>query len=258
MTDEIQEVESEEVEQSESQEVEQAQADPETEKAISNGWRPKDEWQGDPDDWVSARKFNQTGELMGSIRDLKSRLDKSERSFQSRLDNVNKLHETQQAQLLADLERKRNDAVEMADVDAVNNIQGQIDNLRQAPQVQETQQDDSALLDDWNAKNPYIFDQSNPKAAFAQARFNVHSQNMPLSDAIKAMEQDINSAFPEINERRNQAPAVESGMSRPGQRKERKLTWGDLTPEEVKYYNVARGAWTKDEYLQAVQDSRKA
>ena len=43
------------------------EASPDEEAAMQSGWRPKDEWDGDPDEWVSAREFNRRGELMRKI-----------------------------------------------------------------------------------------------------------------------------------------------------------------------------------------------
>lgn len=35
--------------------------------AQQSGWRPKDEWDGDPDEWIPAREFNRRGELLRKI-----------------------------------------------------------------------------------------------------------------------------------------------------------------------------------------------
>ena len=35
--------------------------------AMQSGWRPKEEWDGDPDEWVDAREFNRRGELLRKI-----------------------------------------------------------------------------------------------------------------------------------------------------------------------------------------------
>jgi hypothetical protein len=40
---------------------------PDEQRAMEHGWRPKEEWEGDPEDWVSAREFNRRGELFARI-----------------------------------------------------------------------------------------------------------------------------------------------------------------------------------------------
>jgi len=38
-------------------------------KAADNGWRPEEEWNGEPDDWVDWKEFNFRGQLMGRINE---------------------------------------------------------------------------------------------------------------------------------------------------------------------------------------------
>ena len=61
------EIVEEEPEEEASEGTEDAETSPDEEAAMQSGWRPKDEWDGDPDEWVSAREFNRRGELMRKI-----------------------------------------------------------------------------------------------------------------------------------------------------------------------------------------------
>jgi len=60
MTDEIRD--NEPVEQRE-----EVQLTPIQEKAMAEGWRPKEEYQGDPEKWVDAAEFLRRGELFSKI-----------------------------------------------------------------------------------------------------------------------------------------------------------------------------------------------
>ncbi len=240
-------------------EVEEEVEDPEQDRAAAHGWSPRDKWRGDPDDWVSAKKFNERGEMIGEIRKLKTRVDSNEQDFRARLDHHKKLQEAQMKVTISELESKRDEAIDLADRDNANRIQGQIDEAR-ATVIPETPapQNDQSIMDDWNANNAWIFEES-PKAAYATARFNAHSKNKTANDAILAMEADVLGAFPDINPRRQQASTVEGGRSKPGNKPSPKLNWSQLTADEQKWFDVMPGAWkTKDDYLQAVQDERNA
>ena len=46
---------------------EEPQYNDQEQAAMQSGWRPKDEWDGDPDEWVDAREFNRRGELLRKI-----------------------------------------------------------------------------------------------------------------------------------------------------------------------------------------------
>ena len=41
---------------------------PEEQRAMDDGWVPKEEWKGNPDDWRPAREFNDRGELFNRIK----------------------------------------------------------------------------------------------------------------------------------------------------------------------------------------------
>ena len=65
--EEVEEVEIIEDEGDDTEVVDGDETDPDAETASQSGWRPKEEWDGDPDEWVSAREFNRRGELMRKI-----------------------------------------------------------------------------------------------------------------------------------------------------------------------------------------------
>jgi len=253
-----------EVEQEKEQETADLKTNPDVEKAMGNGWCQKEEWKGDPNDWVSAKKFNERGEMIGSIRDLKQRIDAKEHEFNARLENQHKLHEASTKALLEDLQSRRKDAILEADVDKAEKLQGQIDtlNVPAAPAAAPAPAPaNTSVLEEWNSRNPWIFEE-NPKAAFAQHQFQKHSsQGKPLDQAISAMENDISKHFPDINHRRNQPTAVENMRSNPNKKIEKKLNWSELTSEELRMHKMMPDAWTgekgKEAFLQAVSDERK-
>jgi len=53
------------------------------EQARSLGWKPKDEWQGAEEEWVTARSFVEKGEMIGQIRAGTRRVQKQEQDIHS-------------------------------------------------------------------------------------------------------------------------------------------------------------------------------
>lgn len=236
--------------------------DPETEKASRNGWRPKDEWNGDPDDWVSAKNFNQTTNLMNALKHTKQRVDEMERDFDDRLKANQKLHDIQKKALISQLESKRDDAIDDANKADALKYQSQIDDLNEpAEEVPATRSRDDQLLDNFNRDNPWIKERT-PKAAFAKDSFNYHfAQTGNAQEAIDRMMDEVGKEYPARNPNRDTHTTTETRRSVPGKRQEKKITWGDLNADELKWYQVGadNGAWkNKDEYLKAVADARKA
>lgn len=236
-------------------------------RAVGNGWTNRETWEskgGDPDDWVSAKKFNERGQMIGDIINLKKMVGDQQNDFTSRLDSQKKLHEAQLKVTIADLESKRDDAIDLADRDKANSFQKQIDDVKDQSvelnqDVKPAQATDQSMLDDWNKNNPWILEMDSPKAAYAMERFNVYLRGGKSSnDAIQAMESDVARHFKERNPRREDESHAEGGRSKPGKNGSVKLTWAQLSADEVKWYSALPGAWkTKDEFLQSVADERK-
>ncbi len=232
-------------------------ADPEIEKARRTGWVPKEEWSGDPDEWISARQFNRNGELIDTIKSLQQQT----RSFDERLVNQKKFQEALQKQELDRLKAQRQEAVELADTKKFDQIQGQIDALgNQAETSQPDTQNEQQILNDWNSKNAWIYEET-PKSAYALAMFNKHrAQGQNTQEAIRNMETELNRQFPPQNPRRDAPPQNEAVTPRSvGKPREVKLQWGDLTESELRVYHEMGGDaafGSKEKFLQAAKDTR--
>ena len=235
---------------------EPAPVSPDIEKATKDGWRPKTEWSGDPDDWVSAKKFNERGEMMGAIKNGRRKIDDMQKEFDDRLAQNNKLHEIQRKTLIADLESKRDNAIDMADRTTANAAQNQINELNNVKieSAKPAAPEGQSLLDDFNANNPWIFEES-PKASYAKDQFGKYSRSGNIAEAIARTKADIAREFPDINPNRSAPNTTESRASRPGRKQEVKLTWNQLTSDEKKFYDA--GDWSQTEYLKVVSDARK-
>lgn len=233
-------------------------------KASGNGWTDKAAWTEagkDPDDWVSASRFNEKGDMLDLVKSLRDDVTNSKQDFEKRLDNQQKLANIQLEAQRKDLTNQRRDAIENADVDKADEIQGEIDALNVAPvAAKPAATNNQQSEDDWNTNNPWILEDT-PKAAYAKQQYTAALGRGENSEAaIKAMEGKIAEHFPASNPRRESAPAQESNRSKPGNRAPaRKLQMSDITSEERKLYDGMPEAWAnKEEFLTAVADTRKS
>lgn len=220
--------------------------------ARQGGWKPLEEWDGDPKEWRSAEVFNERGEWIQRHKAQERRINELQDDFNTRLSNVTQLHQIQLEAQKAELIRKRDEAIDLADKDAALGYQSQLEKLDQTP-VQPEANKGQQVLDEWNKENPWIFG-NDPKAAYAKQQFALYeSQGNSVTEAIRKMEADVEGAFAK-------KPPTPEGGSRPGsKRSASKLSWGDLTSDEVKYYRSMPNAWESEAaFLQAVQDSRSA
>jgi len=58
--------------------VDEPKADPLADKARASGWRPKEEFEGDPDEWVDAGEFVRRKPLFDQIHNLKKQAKEAE------------------------------------------------------------------------------------------------------------------------------------------------------------------------------------
>ncbi len=252
------EVEQDQQDEQQDEQQEKKQAQPSAEDvARQSGWKPLEEFEGDPAEWRSAEVFNERGYWIGKSKQQDKRIDELSNSFNTRLDNANKLHQHQMDLQKAELVRKRDDAIDDADRVTANKYQDDIDKINAQPNESLQADNSQQTLDNWNANNPWILGYD-PKAAYGKQQFsNYQNQGLNVEQSIAAMENDVNKAFPSLNPGRETHPLPEGG-TKPGRRSAAKtLTMGDLTAEERKYRSAMPGAWENDkEFLQAVQDSR--
>ena len=102
-------------------------------KAMEHGWAPKEEWKGDPEDWVSARTFNQKGELFGKIRSLERDRDHMKQEFTqataAMVDMLKKAKETEYKRAKAELKKQKREAIEEGESAVAMDIDDQIEEL---------------------------------------------------------------------------------------------------------------------------------
>lgn len=221
-------------------------------KARQSGWKPLDEYLaegGDPTNWKTAGEFNIFGEMLSTIRNNK-------RDFEHRLEGVQKLTQAQLAAQREQLLSKRDEAIEAGQVKDVHRLDKQI----QALDVQPVHPQVHAALDNWNAENPWIFEES-PKSAYARQVFAREiSMGKPVEAAISAVNAEISKHYPAKTIKPATLPDTERGRGPAGFNKSQKsLSMSDLTDEERMAWKHMGHAWKSEkEFLQAALDLRNA
>jgi hypothetical protein len=105
-------------------------------KQMEGGWRPKHEWEGDPEAWVSAKEFAFRGELMdritqlgrkvGGLEELNAKLSK----MVAKGDQVTQeMAERAYKQAVKDLKAERRAAIREGDDDRVEQIEESLEEL---------------------------------------------------------------------------------------------------------------------------------
>lgn len=155
---------------------EQDHDDPIVAKAIEQGWRPEDEWDGDPADWVDAKEFVYRGQLMERIskesktrKRIESELTEVKQALKALSDHNKKIAQLEYQRALKQLKKEKALALEEGDHEAVIEIDDRIDDLKDSQDEFDTQEDDTtstkqgqyspedvAKLQSWIGKNPWF------------------------------------------------------------------------------------------------------
>lgn len=257
-------------EQSEPEPVEEAQEEQQEEEnqlsdmeqqAFDDGWRPKDEWKGNPDNWKSADHYVEWGDMKSQQRNMSSQLKQVQRSHNEQIENLNKFHKASTEAKLNDLQGKLNKAVEDGDTDAAAAIsKEQIEIASNSNPVAQPAQsvDESELMEQWYDDNSWFFDKSDPKAGFADNAYSLASrQGLTGRERLDFVDEKVSSKYsakPKVNHNRNGASDYSGSSGSAPRGKDKKLSMDDVTPQEM----VMREVFATDAvFLKSVQNSRK-
>ncbi len=176
------------------------------------GWRPKDEWHGDPDGFRDAEEFVKRGEeIVGYMRrDRDTQRAKAEKAEADRDDRVRRLegkyidamkrqvsqHEAEVTAIKAG-ERK---AVEEGDVAAFDELTKRRDALGDAPEVpseapQHSPADDA--VKEWAKSNPWFYSDPAMRGLATATAGNAAQSGADVHAQLAAAEAEVKKRFPE-------------------------------------------------------------
>ena len=180
------------------------------EKAKKKGWKPLEDYDGDPADWIDAKEFLGREPLFEANRDLKRQLkqqhDKYEGDFKTLSSQFTQMNEAAYKRALNELNQQRDMAIVDKDLAAVKQLDSQIDETKKAhvsniQQTAQTQQNPSETqyMKDWRSKNEW-FD-SDPtlqdEAVSIGVGYMMKNQGTSQEKMLEYVEDRIKKIYPE-------------------------------------------------------------
>jgi hypothetical protein len=209
-------------------------------RAQADGWVPKDEWDGDPEEWRPAKEFIDRGELFKKI-DSQNRTIKDIRRT---LEEFGK-HHSQVAQIeyqraLAALKAQKKEALSEGEFDKVINIDERIDAVKDAQRVAAYQQpvqiadvqESNPIFDNWVDRNSWYKTNTAMRAYADRLGNEIGGRgNISPTDLLVRIEQEIKKEFAHKfnNPNRDKPGSVEGSSTRGSTSKSDKYA---LTDEE--------------------------
>ena len=193
------------------------------EKARSDGWRPKDEWHGDPEQWVDAETFVERGEQINGVLKQKvgrlegkiAGLEKANKEFGEyhRTSLENEKQRTKDA--IRELEATRAQAVTDADGETFTRTDAEIRRLERETSTPDQPKTDPAG-EAWVKENPWYL--SNPDMAAYTDNIceDVVARGFTGEAYYEELTRRAQKEFPDQfqNTARNQPGSVETGGTR--------------------------------------------
>lgn len=228
--------------------------------AREQGWRPKEEWEGDASKWVSAETFLAKGELITKIESLGKKLKDSEKAIKMLTDHNQKIKEKEFQRAVEYLKNQKKQAYEAGDVDKIIEIDDQIAEVKEKQKtiITETKQTENQSAPEfiaWTQANTWYGtdpEMTSDADAFGNA-YAANNPNKSPEEVLAYVSNKIKKIYKEKfeNPARTKASAVESG----GRRQESKEDSVELTEVERRAMNtfVRMGLMTKEEYIKQLR-----
>lgn len=235
--------------------------------ASSSGWKPKDEWEGDPAEWVTAKQFLRNGEYLRKIHNQNRKIkeldgvvstlakqqkkifdagyDKAKKELKSALREANKEGDDATAELveqrLEELETRRKEDTTVLETASAP--------AKEEPKV-------APEFAGWVARNDWFTKYPEMRAYAESIGVQYASKNLDASNAevYQHVTEQVKKTFPsrfgatmkKVEGRKKAGSQVESGDDLAGTRRNTAITKVALSPEEktVGRALVARGLYT--------------
>lgn len=241
--------------------------------ARMQGWVPQEEFRGDPDLWKSAEAFNEYGEKHAAV--LKERGKKAAEDNKKLSSDISALraimatmtkNQKKQVDLAVDdavrqALTKRDEAIEVGDVDAVHEQDKEIERLKAEARDDDTPVETEDFLQ-WKQDNPWYNSNVDMSAdadiigeqLIKTGRYKTDNALFAaVLRKVKGMYPDEFDETPKINPRKTKQSAVSTPKKTPTSKPKGK-TWSDIPAEDRRQFEQQQAqigeAYTREDFVQ--------
>lgn len=237
------------------------QQDPIVAKAMEMGWRPQEEWQGDPEDFVDAKEFVQRQPLFDKISGLNKSLKRLEGAFEALKLHHSRVKETEYNRALEQLKLARRQALRDGETEQALALEDKMDEIEaQKKEFEESLPDTPAASNEphpafveWRKSNSW-YQQDEAMTAFAdELGVSLHKRGFSPEKVMETITKEVRAKFAyKFKNPKREAPSnVESGTRKSGGGS-KKLDTSGMPAEHLRIMKtlVASGAISEEEYLE--------
>lgn len=190
---------------------------PTQEKALEQGWKPKDQFEGNEEEFIDAAEFVRRGELFGKIEHQSRELKSVKDALNALRQHNSKIEQSAYDRALKSLKDQRRQAIVDGETDKAFQIEDQIDEAQKdrdrvareaaVPAVQTIPPEFTAWMD----KNPWYTKDKIMRVAADKIGLDYGAEGRSPAEVLKLVEREIKEAFPHkfTNPARERESAVE-------------------------------------------------
>lgn len=253
MSEELQQVETTQV-----TEQQVTEPSPIEQKARELGWRPKEDFHGDEEQFIDAAEFVRRQPLFEKIEHMGKELKETKKVLTMLQEHHTKVKQVEYERAVKELRAEKKKALEEGDADRLIEIDDALTDIKAAELAAKNAPPKQPEVDprfkQWTDRNPW-YSSDKTMRRFADSLGTAYAQdNQDLSpdEVLKYVESEVKRAYPDkfTNPKRSQPSTVEGG-SPAGASSGKKLDI-QLTDDERKVMNtfVRSGVMTKEEYME--------
>lgn len=235
-------------------------------RAIEMGWRPKEDFDGDEEDFIDATEFVRRKPLFDKIEHQSKELKEVKKILRNLQDHHTKVKEVEFKRALDYLKSQKKEAMEEGDTDRVIEIDEQLVDMKAARKAAELQEQEPKKVEPhpdfvaWVDTNKW-YAQDTKLRSFADklgVEYAEENPEVPPAEVLKYVTKKVKLAFPEKfqNPNRSKPAAVDGGS--PAAKPTPASNSFQLTEEEERVMKqfVRAGILTKEQYINDVKAMR--
>ena len=237
-------------------------SDPYEQEARDQGWKPKEEYEGDPSKWRPAKEFVERGELFGKIDSLGKELKETRKALKMLQDHHSKVKETEFNRAVNELKGLQKKHLEEGNSDEYIKTTELLTDLKAEQKAREVMSQQAQPAVDprftaWQERNAW-YGKDTEMRQFADTLGLGYAQANPGLDPDEVLEyvtNQVKKTFKDRFENPNRTkPSAVEGSSNAQPKKDDV----QLTDDERRVMNtfVRQGIMTKEEYIAQVKAMR--
>lgn len=238
------------------------QVDPIETEAREQGWKPKEEYEGDPAKWRPAKEFVERGELFGKIDHMGKELKETRKALKMLQDHHTKVRETEYNRALTELKTLQKKHLEEGNSDGYLETTELLTDLKAEQKAREVVQQNTPNQPDprflnWVSANKW-YEKDTEMRKYADtlgAGYAASNPGIDPEEVLQYVTKEVRTRFSTkfVNPNREKPSTVEGASTGAANKSS-----FELTDDERKVMNtfVRAGVMSKEDYIAQVKQMR--